>query len=83
MQALEEAIARYGWPDILNCDQGAGFTRDVFTGVLKSHATQISMDCKSRGVDTVFFERLWHSMKYEQVYLQAYESVAQPINRLW
>ena len=77
VDALEEAISRYGAPDIFNTDQGAQFTSDAFTGVLKEAGIRISMDGKGRWVDNVFVERLWRSLKYEEVYLKAYDSVAE------
>ncbi len=76
VEALEEAIARYGPPAIFNSDQGSQFTSNEFTSVLKAHAIRISMDGKGRWMDNVFVERLWRSVKYEEVYLHAYESVA-------
>lgn len=76
VEALEEAIAQYGAPEILNSDQGSQFTSNDFTQVLKDHNINISMDGKGRWVDNVFVERLWRSVKYEEVYLHAYESVA-------
>jgi putative transposase len=77
VEALEEAISRYGAPDIFNTDQGAQFTSDAFTRVLKAAGIRISMDGKGRWVDNVFVERLWRSLKYEEVYLKAYETVAE------
>ena len=77
VDALEEAINHYGAPDIFNTDQGAQFTSDAFTCVLKAAGIQISMDGKGRWVDNVFVERLWRSLKYEEVYLKAYDSVAE------
>ena len=77
VEALEEAIRRYGAPDIFNTDQGAQFTSDAFTGVLKDADIRISMDGKGRWVDNVFVERLWRSLKYEEVYLKAYDTVAE------
>ena len=77
VEALHEAIARYGTPEIFNTDQGAQFTSDEFTGVLKDHHIAISMDGKGRWVDNVFVERLWRSVKYEDIYLHAYETPAQ------
>jgi putative transposase len=74
--ALEEALARYGPPEILNTDQGAQYTSEAFTEVLRSHNIHISMDGKGRWVDNVFVERLWRSVKYEDIYLRAYESPA-------
>lgn len=76
VEALQEAIERYGCPEIFNTDQGSQFTSEDFTGVLKSHDIKISMDGKGRWVDNVFVERLWRSVKYEEVYLKAYDSVA-------
>jgi len=75
--ALEEALSRYGRPEIFNTDQGAQFTSDAFTGVLKEAGIDISMDGKGRWIDNVFIERLWRSVKYEEVYLKAYETVAE------
>ena len=82
IDALEEAIARYGAPEIFNTDQGAQFTSSAFTGVLKAHDIQISMDGKGRWIDNVFIERLWRSVKYEEVYLHAYDSVNQARSRI-
>jgi putative transposase len=75
IEALEQAIEDYGVPEIFNTDQGSQFTSEEFTGVLKQHGIQISMDGKGRWVDNVFVERLWRSVKYEEVYLKAYESI--------
>ena len=77
VEALQEALARYGTPEIFNTDQGAQFTSEAFTSVLKAHEIRISMDGKGRWVDNVFVERLWRSLKYEEVYLKAYESLSQ------
>jgi putative transposase len=74
--ALEEALARFGRPEIFNTDQGSQFTGEDFTGVLKRHEVTISMDGKGRCMDNIFIERLWRSLKYEEVYLHAYASVA-------
>ena len=76
VDALEEALIRYGRPKIFNTDQGAQFTSEAFTGVLKKAGVSISMDGKGRWVDNVFVERLWRSVKYEDVYLKAYETVS-------
>ena len=76
VHALEEALQRFGPPQIFNTDQGARFTSEAFTDVLKGHGVQISMDRKGRWVDNVFVERLWRSVKYENVYLHAYETPA-------
>ena len=70
--ALEEALARSGSPEIFNTDQGARFTSDAWIDVLKGAGVRISMDGKGRWVDNVFVERLWRSVKYENVYLHAY-----------
>src|ERR1700738_1759050 len=75
VDALEEALARYGRPEIFNTDQGSQFTSDDFTGTLKRHGVMISMDGKGRCMDNIFVERLWRSLKYEEVYLNAYESL--------
>jgi putative transposase len=75
VEALEEALAQYGRPEIFNTDQGCQFTRDDFTGVLERGGVTISMDGKGR-MDNIFVERLWRSLKYEEVYLHAYASVA-------
>ena len=65
LEALEEAIAKYGRPQIFNTDQGSQFTSEAFTQMLKDHDIKISMDGKGRWVDNVFVERLWKSVKYE------------------
>ena len=75
IEAVEEALARHGTPDIFNTDQGSQFTSEAFTGLLKAHGIAISMDGKGCWRDNVFIERLWKSVKYEEVYLRAYESV--------
>lgn len=77
IEALEEALARYGVPDIFNTDQGSQFTSLEFTAVLKDHGISISMDGKGRWMDNVFIERLWRSLKYECVYLHALDNGAQ------
>jgi len=82
VDALEEAIERYGAPDIFNTDQGAQFTSEAFTNALKQHDIKISMDGKGRWVDNVFVERLWRSVKYEEVYLHAYESIMETRSKL-
>ena len=74
MDVLEEAISKYGTCDIFNTDQGSQFTSKEFTGLLKSNDIKISMDGKGRWVDNVFIERLWRSLKYEEVYLNAFET---------
>jgi len=77
IEALEEALQRFGPPEVFNTDQGSQFTSEAFTGVLKDHDIKISMDGKGRWVDNVFVERLWRSVKYEDVYLRAYETPAE------
>jgi putative transposase len=77
IEALEEAIATYGRPEIFNTDQGSQFTSAEFTKILADNTIKISMDGKGRWVDNVFVERLWRSVKYEHVYLHAYESVSE------
>jgi putative transposase len=72
--ALQEAIAKYGKPEIFNTDQGSQFTSDEFTGVLKAHAIQISMDGRGRYLDNIFVERLWWTVKHEWVYLRPTEN---------
>jgi len=74
IEALEEALQRFGTPQIFNTDQGSQFTSEAFTDVLKRHGIEISMDGKGRWVDNVFVERLWRSVKYEDVYLRGYET---------
>ena len=76
VDALEEALDCYGKPEIFNTDQGAQFTSEAFTSVLLDAKITISMDGKGRCMDNVFIERLWRSLKYEEVYLHAYETVA-------
>jgi putative transposase len=75
-EALEEALARYGTPEIFNTDQGSQFTGVEFIDVLKKRGIRISMDGKGAWRDNVFVERLWRSVKYEEVYLRAYDSVS-------
>ena len=76
VEALEDALARHGKPDIFNTDQGSQFTGQVFAGVLASNGITISMDGKGAWRDNVFIARLWRSVKYEEVYLHAYDSVS-------
>jgi putative transposase len=75
-EAVEEAIAKYGKPEIFNTDQGSQFTSSAFTGLLHGHGIRISMDGKGCWRDNVFIERVWRSIKYEEVYLHAYETVS-------
>jgi putative transposase len=72
VEALEEALAKFGRPEIFNTDQGSQFTGDDWTKTLKDAGVAISMDGKGRWIDNVFIERLWRSVKYEEVYLHAY-----------
>jgi putative transposase len=76
-EALEEAIRKYGPPEIFNTDQGSQFTSEAFTGILNGNGISISMDGRGRWVDNVFVERLWRSVKYEDIYLRAYGSLAE------
>ena len=69
IEALEQALLRYGKPEIFNTDQGAQFTSRVFVGLLESHRIKVSMDGKGRWMDNVFIVRLWQSVKYEEIYL--------------
>jgi len=80
IEALEEALAKYGKPEIFNSDQGGQFTSPRFTGILKEAGVKISMDGKGRWMDNVFIERLWRSLKYECVYLLAFEGGAEARN---
>lgn len=77
VEALEEAVARHGAPEIMNTDQGSQFTSSEFIGTLEAHGIAISMDGKGCWRDNVFVERLWKSIKYEEVYLRAYDSVSE------
>lgn len=75
LEAVEEALARYGRPKIFNTDQGSQFTSSAFTGLLVENGIAVSMDGRGAWRDNVFVERLWRSVKYEEVYLRAYDSV--------
>ena len=75
MEGLEHALQIYGIPEIFNTDQGCQFTAEAFTGVLKAHGSAISMDGRGRALDNIFVERLWRSVKYEDVYLRGYATV--------
>jgi putative transposase len=77
LDALEEAIDKYGSPEIVNTDQGSQFTSQAFTGYLKDNKIEISMDGKGAWRDNVFVERLWRTVKYEHVYLHAYDSTSE------
>jgi putative transposase len=72
VEALDEALARFGKPEIFNTDQGSQFTSAAFTGVLEKAGIRISMDGRGRWMDNVFIERLWRSLKYEDLYLKGY-----------
>jgi len=82
LDAVNEAIAKYGCPEILNTDQGSQFTSQAFTGILKDNNIQISMDGKGAWRDNVFVERLWRTIKYEHVYLHAYDSVSEAKSKI-
>ena len=75
MDAVESAILLYGPPEIMNTDHGSQFTSQAFTELLKENKIKISMDGEGSWRDNVFVERLWRSVKYEDIYLRAYESV--------
>lgn len=75
VEALEGALMFYGFPEIFNTDQGAQFTSESFTGLLLANKIKISMDGKGRAFDNIFIERLWRSVKYEEVYLKEYNSI--------
>ena len=77
VEALEEALARHGTPEIFNTDQGSQFTCYAFTDILVEHQIAISMDGRGSWRDNVFLERFWRSVKYEEVYLKAYDSVGE------
>ena len=81
LEVVEEALARHGTPDIFNTDQGSQFTSLAFTGLLAANGIAISMDGKGAWRDNVFVERLWRTVKYEEVYLRAYAGVAQAHQR--
>ena len=77
VEALKEALLKYGAPEIFNTDQGCQFTSEAFTSVLKTWNVRISMDGKGRFKDNIFIERLWRTLKYERIYLKAYETGAE------
>ena len=81
VEILQDALARHGKPDMFNTDQGSQFTGTTFTGVLTKSKVAISMDGKGAWRDNVFVERLWRSIKYEEVYLRAYDSGSRPALR--
>lgn len=82
VSALERALRRHGCPDIFNTDQGCQYTGEAFTDVLKGHKIRISMDGKGRAMDNIMVERLWRSVKYEEVYIKDYETVKELIDAL-
>jgi putative transposase len=82
VSALERAIRRYGKPDIFNTDQGAQYTGAAFTGVLKDNGIRISMDGKGRAMDNIMVERLWRTLKCEDIYLKEYETVEELVKGL-
>jgi len=82
IDALQEALSRYGTPEIFNSDQGSQFTAEEFTDVLKDAKIRISMDGKGRWMDNVFIERLWRSLKYECVYLHGFEDGFQALKKI-
>ena len=75
VSSLGSAIRNYGTPEIFNTDQGSQYTGEAFTGLLKSNGIKISMDGKGRFMDNIFIERLWRSLKYEEIYLKEYTTV--------
>lgn len=77
ISALERALRCYGKPVIFNTDQGSQYTSNEFTGILEDYSIKISMDGKGRAMDNIFIERLWRSVKYEEIYVKEYQSVAE------
>lgn len=77
VEVLEDAIGKYGIPAMFNTDQGSQFTSDAFISVLEKNRIQISMDGKGRALDNIYVERLWRSLKYEDIYIKSYESVSE------
>jgi len=75
VNALKSALRKHQTPEIFNTDQGAQYTSKAFTGTLKNHGVQISMDGKGRCMDNIFIERLWRSVKYEKIFLEEFETV--------
>jgi len=75
VDVLEEAIMIHEIPAIFNTDQGSQFTSEAFTSVLKFHKVEISMDGRGRALDNIFVERLWRTLKYEEIYLKSYDSM--------
>ncbi len=77
VSALERSLRLYGKPKIFNTDQGSQYTSNEFTGILRDHNIKISMDGKGRAMDNIFIERLWRTVKYEEIYLKEYQSVVE------
>jgi len=77
LEAVEEAISQYGTPEIMNTDQGSQFTSLAFTKLMKNQDIRISMDCKGAWRDNIFVERLWRTIKYEDIYLRAYGTISE------
>ena len=75
MDGLQETMTHFGQPDIFNSDQGSQFTSDAFTGVLIENGITISMDGRGRALNNIFVERLWRTVKYEEIYLKKYDSL--------
>ncbi|MFN8432058.1 MAG: hypothetical protein U0V04_18905 [Spirosomataceae bacterium] len=73
-EVLNQTISMYGTPEIFNTDQGSQFTSNIFTKTLKDNEIKISMDGKGRATDNIFVERLWRSVKYEDIYLKSYSN---------
>ena len=82
IDVLNEALAKYGKPEIFNTDQGSQYTSEEFTGILKATDIKISMNGKGRALDNIFIERLWRTVKYEEVYLNSYRSIQECKNGL-
>ena len=82
VSALERALRCYSPPEIFNTDQGSQYTGSAFTGVLKDHGIRISMDGKGRAMDNIMVERLWRTVKYEDIYTRDYENVAELVKGL-
>lgn len=82
LDALDEALERYGTPEIFNSDQGSQFTSTAFTDILKQNSIEISMDGRGRALDNIFVERLWRSVKYENIYLMGYSTMKELIRGL-
>lgn len=77
VECLEDALRKEGKPEIFNTDQGSQFTGETFTGVLKNHDIRISMDGKGRALDNVMIERLWRTVKYDDIYIRGYENMTE------